>query len=156
MLCRSQSGEGSSEFRAFDSRLGTTVVLHADEKRGVVFVATGLLDGVSGGCCPCFREQRIAFRTSRQFRTFAGIPSEPGRGEKRIGRVRQVPIEVRPVAFRESPWPAVSMRAARFIIVIFHGTRIIGKFIRWTLYDEPCDLPSTAVFIFHKQLIINS
>ena len=42
-----------------DGRLVAAVVLHAGEERGVVFVATGLLDLVSGGCCPCFREQRI-------------------------------------------------------------------------------------------------
>jgi hypothetical protein len=51
---------GLSEFGGdFDGRLGTTVVLHAGEKRRVVFLATGLLDRVSGGYCPCFREQRI-------------------------------------------------------------------------------------------------
>ena len=39
---------GLSEFGAdFDGRLGTTVVLHAGEKRRVAFVATGLLDRVS-------------------------------------------------------------------------------------------------------------
>jgi hypothetical protein len=43
----------------FDGRLGTIIVLHAGEKGGVVFVATGLLDRVSGGCYPCFCEQRI-------------------------------------------------------------------------------------------------
>ena len=50
MHCRSQSGEGSSEFRAFDGRLGTAVVLHVGEKKRVVLVATGLLDRVAGGC----------------------------------------------------------------------------------------------------------
>ena len=38
---------GLCEFRAFDGRLGTVVVLHVGEKRRVVFVATGLLDRVS-------------------------------------------------------------------------------------------------------------
>ena len=37
---------GLREFRAFDGRLGIAVVLHAGEERGVVFVATGLLDRV--------------------------------------------------------------------------------------------------------------
>jgi hypothetical protein len=33
--------------------------------------------------------------------------SGPGRGEKRIGRARRVPIEIGQVAFRGSLWPAV-------------------------------------------------
>ena len=44
------SGRLSDSGGDFDGRLGTTGVLHAGEKRGVVFVATGLLDLVSGGC----------------------------------------------------------------------------------------------------------
>ena len=53
---------GFREFVAFDGTLGTAVVLHAGEERGVVFVATGLLDLVSGGCCPRFRRDREACR----------------------------------------------------------------------------------------------
>ena len=84
MHCRSQSGEGSSEFRAFDGRLGTAVVLHVGEKKRVVLVATGLLDRISGrGADPCFREQRIAlrftFQTSGSFALLESAEYEPAR-----------------------------------------------------------------------------
>ena len=67
-------------------------------------------------------ERRDASRLSGSLARLPILPSGLISGEKQIGRVGRVPIEVWPTAFRQSLCPAVSdqQRTARFIIVIFH------------------------------------
>ena len=50
--CKSRQWRAQRDCQGFDDRLATIVVLHAGEKRGVVFVAAGFLGRGGGRCCP--------------------------------------------------------------------------------------------------------